>query len=296
SNKPDEVIDEIASDEIRPPRQFAPSIHPELERICLKALAKQVDNRYTSALDLADDLRRFLAGSSQTMDAGRPVAEVSIATGSSWKKLGLCLIASLLVLGGIALAAGALLAKKPVARFEALDLKVTPLRDARASEAEQETYALVRDGENLGSLPNESLNHDELFKLEGRFATPCFWRLFWLDTRGRWSAAEAPAEKQQPFFYPLNRTMVEVERDDPPGLHLLVVIAGDNPVGKQLSENWSTKRPPFEELAFWSDSDDVSSRGQGREFETVDSYLAALAEQLPDGQKLVAALFLPVGP
>lgn len=222
--------------------------------------------------------------------------EPPISTVSGRKKLGLGLTASLLAVCGIALAAGALLAKKPVARFDALDLKVTPLRDARVPEAEQESYALVRDGENLGSLPNESLARDELFKLEGRFATPCFWRLFWLDTRGRWSPAEAPAEKQQPFFYPLNRTMVEVDRDDPPGLHLLVVIAGDNPVGEQLSENWSTKRPPFEGLMFWSNSDDLASRGQGREFETVDSYLATLAEQLPAGQKLVAALFLPVGP
>ena len=103
-------------------------------------------------------------------------------------------------------------------------------------------------------------------------------------------------EDYKQFFYPLNKTMVEVDRDDPPGTHLLVVIAGNKPIGEQLLENLSTTPPPFERLMFWSNSDDATSRGQGREFETVDSYLAALAGRLPEGQKLVAALFLPVGP
>ena len=34
------------------------SIPPELERICLKALAKKMQDRYTTAADFADDLRR----------------------------------------------------------------------------------------------------------------------------------------------------------------------------------------------------------------------------------------------
>ena len=35
-------------------------IPPELEQICLKALAKQQQNRYTTAADFAEDLRRIL--------------------------------------------------------------------------------------------------------------------------------------------------------------------------------------------------------------------------------------------
>jgi hypothetical protein len=55
-----EVLEQIASVEPRPPRQIDDAIPPELERICLKALAKRVSERYTTAKDMADDLRQFL--------------------------------------------------------------------------------------------------------------------------------------------------------------------------------------------------------------------------------------------
>jgi hypothetical protein len=48
--------------EARPPRQINAAIPKELERICLKAVSKRANDRYTTALDLADDLRHFLAG------------------------------------------------------------------------------------------------------------------------------------------------------------------------------------------------------------------------------------------
>src|SRR5262249_4371721 len=46
--------------EPRPPRQIDDTIPRELERICLKALSKRASERYTTALDLAEDLRHFL--------------------------------------------------------------------------------------------------------------------------------------------------------------------------------------------------------------------------------------------
>jgi serine/threonine protein kinase/formylglycine-generating enzyme required for sulfatase activity len=55
-----DLIIQIKSDEPRPPRQVADAIPPELERICLKALTKKASERYTTAKDLADDLRHFL--------------------------------------------------------------------------------------------------------------------------------------------------------------------------------------------------------------------------------------------
>ena len=47
--------------EARPPRQMDDTIPKELERICLKALSKRASERYTTAKDMADDLRHFLA-------------------------------------------------------------------------------------------------------------------------------------------------------------------------------------------------------------------------------------------
>ena len=55
-----DVLDQIANFEVRPPRQFDDTIPKELERICLKALAKRASDRYTTAQDLADDLWHFL--------------------------------------------------------------------------------------------------------------------------------------------------------------------------------------------------------------------------------------------
>ena len=57
-----EVMERIKTLEARPPRQMVDSIPKELERICLKALAKRATERYTTAPDMAEDLRHFLSG------------------------------------------------------------------------------------------------------------------------------------------------------------------------------------------------------------------------------------------
>jgi tetratricopeptide (TPR) repeat protein len=44
-----------------PPKDLNPSVHPDLEAICLKAMAKEKEDRYPSAKAMADDLARFLA-------------------------------------------------------------------------------------------------------------------------------------------------------------------------------------------------------------------------------------------
>ncbi len=56
-----DILDQIASLEPKPPRQINDVIPEELERICLKSLSKGVSERYTTALDLTNDLRHFLA-------------------------------------------------------------------------------------------------------------------------------------------------------------------------------------------------------------------------------------------
>ncbi|MCI0457918.1 MAG: serine/threonine protein kinase, partial [Gemmataceae bacterium] len=57
---PDELLEQITSVEARPPRQIDDTIPKELERVCLKCLAKRAGERYTTAKDLADDLRHFV--------------------------------------------------------------------------------------------------------------------------------------------------------------------------------------------------------------------------------------------
>ena len=57
----EEFFDQVAALEPRPLRQLDDTIPRELERICLKGLSKRVVDRYSTAKDLAEDLRLFLA-------------------------------------------------------------------------------------------------------------------------------------------------------------------------------------------------------------------------------------------
>jgi serine/threonine protein kinase len=57
---PQELLDQIISQEARPLRQTDDSLPKELERICLKALAKRTLDRYPTAKDLAEELRLCL--------------------------------------------------------------------------------------------------------------------------------------------------------------------------------------------------------------------------------------------
>ena len=61
-------MQQIVHAEPRPPRQIDDTIPRELERICLKALAKRASERYSTARDLAEDLRHFL----ETASGGVP--------------------------------------------------------------------------------------------------------------------------------------------------------------------------------------------------------------------------------
>jgi serine/threonine protein kinase len=56
-----ELLDLIATTEARPPRQIDDAIPKELERICLRAMAKRASDRYTTGRDMAEDLGAFLA-------------------------------------------------------------------------------------------------------------------------------------------------------------------------------------------------------------------------------------------
>jgi serine/threonine protein kinase/formylglycine-generating enzyme required for sulfatase activity len=75
---PSEVMEQVTSFEPRPPRQIDDGIPKELDRICLKALARRASERYSTAKDMADDLRHFLAAS--------PPAGRSTVTGQRGEK------------------------------------------------------------------------------------------------------------------------------------------------------------------------------------------------------------------
>jgi tRNA A-37 threonylcarbamoyl transferase component Bud32 len=59
---PLDTILQVISDEPAPPRSLQPALPRDLETVCLKCLQKEPGRRYASAADLAEDLRRYLAG------------------------------------------------------------------------------------------------------------------------------------------------------------------------------------------------------------------------------------------
>jgi class 3 adenylate cyclase/predicted ATPase len=58
-----ELLRQVRDDEPQPPRQLRREIPPELEHACLKALAKRLQDRYTTAADFAGDLWRVCQAS-----------------------------------------------------------------------------------------------------------------------------------------------------------------------------------------------------------------------------------------
>lgn len=54
------LLTQIIDEDPRPPRQLNRSLPREVERICLKAMARDIEDRYTTAADLAADLRRII--------------------------------------------------------------------------------------------------------------------------------------------------------------------------------------------------------------------------------------------
>ena len=59
--KTSEVIRKVCQEPPIPPRQIVPIVAPGLEAICLKALGKEKNQRYASAAELAQEVRRWLA-------------------------------------------------------------------------------------------------------------------------------------------------------------------------------------------------------------------------------------------
>jgi hypothetical protein len=58
---PAAMIEQICRYEPRPPRQLNSSVPRELDRICLRAMATRASDRYSTAGDMADELRAWLA-------------------------------------------------------------------------------------------------------------------------------------------------------------------------------------------------------------------------------------------
>jgi formylglycine-generating enzyme required for sulfatase activity len=76
-----EILDKVTTLEPRPPRQVDDTIPRELDRICLKCLSKRAADRYSTARDLADDLRHYQAG--ERRGVSPPVLPIAAAAAAA---------------------------------------------------------------------------------------------------------------------------------------------------------------------------------------------------------------------
>lgn len=71
-----DVLEEIRTRPVQPPRALDPQVPAELESICLKALQRDLDQRYADARELAAEIEKYLSG-----------ARVSAHEYTSWEHL-----------------------------------------------------------------------------------------------------------------------------------------------------------------------------------------------------------------
>ena len=179
SRNPLELRRQICMMEAKPLRQIDDTIPESLERICLKALAKNVNDRYATASDFAHDLLN-LRGEPQR---GR-------WTTSLW----LAIAGTIAAVCAIALVAGLMLG-----RSSGLQPTKDSLADSKASnrvppESASQDVSLIeefiilvsRGGQDGFSPVSEiaPLRNGDVIRFSVRLSEPAYPRLLWVDSRG----------------------------------------------------------------------------------------------------------------
>ncbi len=174
-----ELLRQIASEEPVPAGRLDPTIPRDLETILASAMAKEVDDRYGSATELADDLRRFLDG--RPILARRPDAPTRAARWARRNKVAVASATTVLalLLVGTAIGVG-LLWREQVRTRENLRVALIALDEFCLSTTGLE---LTRDPERTQEIQNLQLKALTIYERMLR-QNPG-------DTEAQWAAARA---------------------------------------------------------------------------------------------------------
>ena len=140
----EELLRQISWEEPRPLRRLRRSIPADLETIVLKAMAKRVEERYATAREMAEDLRRFLE--QKPILARRPTL---LERAAKWSRRHRAMVTSalvMLVLAAVGFAASTVLIAREQANTEAAYQRITEeqTRTQAAYEAEVRNFQQAR--------------------------------------------------------------------------------------------------------------------------------------------------------
>src|SRR5579871_315542 len=140
----EELLRKISCDEPLPPRRLSRAIPADLETIVLKAMAKRPEERYVTARELAEDLRRFLEH--KPIQARRPTL---LERAAKWSRRHRGMVMSavvVLMLSAVGFAASTVLIAREKANTEMAYQRVTEeqSRTKAAYEAEVRNFRQAR--------------------------------------------------------------------------------------------------------------------------------------------------------
>ena len=139
----------------------------------------------------------------------------------------------------------------------------------------------------------EKLAPDDDIKLTARLDKPTNWYVVWIDTRGEVFVDGSSQKATSRVSYPSASEYVMVDEEDPPGVHLLLLVSGKSVAadGKAMLEKQlrGLGPPPSEPQAVVHLLRGPGHRRPSR-FRVTSDYLALIEEKLPAGLTLSHAL------
>ncbi len=130
------LIQQIVDRPPRPPRQTNPATPPDLETIVLKTLAKNPTERYATAQELANDLRRFLQD--EPIRARRPTP---LQKARKWCARHRPLVVTATVVAAIAAVVVAVISTVAAVRLDRLSERLQATAEAERNAAQREREA-----------------------------------------------------------------------------------------------------------------------------------------------------------
>jgi serine/threonine protein kinase len=216
------------------------------------------------------------------------------ATRRKWLKRSL--IGALCLLLGLAAWIGATTNWSPAGHPpELVELEFFVERPVAGQEPAIDHRLLVRQGLERDAASIDPLKPADHLKLIGRFREPTNWYLLWIDTNGVAGVVSASGEKSADFSYPAGRAFQHVDPKDPPGVHVLILLASErelDPVQDELVAALRDVGPPPRQMPpRWA----IELRGPG---ELVTSarpiatlYLRDIKKRLPASLHPIQAVF-----